>query len=446
MTNEENQSLMRHKIIYSFTGSSIAIFKVGIGAIAIYYFSEYAGIPMAAISLMLLITRVWDAINDPLFGLISDITPETKVSKDKIYYLSSAILGGLAFYLMYSIPAGLSESSKITWMYISYISVGMMLTVSFVSEFSIFTKMTNSKKERTTISILKSITGAIGGLLIMILVIPLVNLLGNGDVMLGYSRQALLFSVYFVIVAVLVVAFVPMNNREAYSKTEKISIVKSITVVWNNKFALFITLSNVILAAAIISRSLITPFFAKYIMEDEMFISYVGLSALLAVLLVLPFSKIFIKKYGILKVSYFGLVSLIIGNIAVLFVGLNLVGLLAASFFASIGMVLMPMTLRLLLAEAADYGLEKYNQDSTGMIGAVFNGGGKLANTVTPAIIIGALGAIGFISAASTQTPAVKEAIVQFYTYVPALISTLIFIPLFFYSKYSKKIKALDEK
>lgn len=441
MKNESNQCTMMQKIIYSFTGAPIAIFKVAIGAVAVYYFTEHVGISMAAISLMLLLTRIWDAINDPLFGIISDNTKETKFGKNKMYYLISAIVGGLAFFLLYSIPEGIGEGAKIAWMYITYTMVGMALTVSVVSEFGIFTKMTSNPQERTTMAILKAITGAIGGLLIIVLIIPMVNVLGNGNALKGYSMQGMILALFFVFIAVMVSIFVPLKNKDNYSKSQKTTVIDSIKVVIKNKYAVLVITGNFFLVCSIIARTLGTPYFAKYVIGDEMFITYAGLSALAATLLILPLSKIFIKRFGSLAVAFAGVISLVVGNIAIFFAGTNMVGLLTASVVASMGLVLLPMTMRLLLADTADYGLRKFKQDSTGMIAAVFGAGGKLGNTLTPAIITAVLSATGFISASNTQIPEVVEAIRNIYTIVPAIISALIFIPLFIYKKSISKLQ-----
>ena len=103
------------------------LFFVTFNIFLIYYYVDVWAIPAAAISTMMLVTRLWDAVNDPLMGLIADRT-NTRWGKFRPYLLWGAIPYGFCGYLMFAGP-DLGATGKLVYAYLTYTLMLMAYTV-----------------------------------------------------------------------------------------------------------------------------------------------------------------------------------------------------------------------------------------------------------------------------------------------------------------------------
>ena len=95
------------------------------------YAGLYAGVPGAAAvaaTTMLLVGRIWDAINDPIMGVIIDRTPRTRWGRYKPYIVVAIPLSALALILLFNVPAGFGDPAKLLWIYLFYFLFDTALT------------------------------------------------------------------------------------------------------------------------------------------------------------------------------------------------------------------------------------------------------------------------------------------------------------------------------
>ena len=110
-----------------------------------YYLNVLQLAPMFVLLLMLL-ARVWDAINDPLMGVIVD-RRTTKRGKMKPYIIYAAIPIGVLTVLMYLSP-NLSKANLMIYSAIVYVLWGMIYTMADVPFWSLPNVMTPNAEER----------------------------------------------------------------------------------------------------------------------------------------------------------------------------------------------------------------------------------------------------------------------------------------------------------
>lgn len=123
---------------------------------------------------LMLAARVWDAINDPIMGIIVDKT-QTKWGRMKPYIILTPVPIAILTVLMFYAP-NISVSSKMIYAAITYILWGMIYTISDVPFWSIVNLTTPNPKERgKVISIGRTING-VGAALpqVFMIVIPLI--------------------------------------------------------------------------------------------------------------------------------------------------------------------------------------------------------------------------------------------------------------------------------
>ena len=120
----------------------------------------YSGLSAAAMGWMILITKFWDAVNDPIMGMIADRT-ESRWGKYRPYIISMApflgICGVLAFY-----TPDFEASGKLIYAYITYTLVLMLYTAANVPYSALMGVMSPSSLERTSASQYRFVSAFIG--------------------------------------------------------------------------------------------------------------------------------------------------------------------------------------------------------------------------------------------------------------------------------------------
>ncbi len=127
------------------------------------YYVNVLQLPLMFVLLLMLLARVWDAINDPLMGMIVDRNT-TKWGKMKPYILFAAIPIAVLTFLMYLSP-NLSQGPLMVYSAIVYVLWGMFYTMADVPFWSLPNVLTPSPDERNSIVSFTKIFNSIGSAL-----------------------------------------------------------------------------------------------------------------------------------------------------------------------------------------------------------------------------------------------------------------------------------------
>ena len=92
------------------------------------FYTDVLGIATASITVLMLVARIWDAVNDPMWGAFIDSRRPTKHGRFRPYILGASIpLAIAAFFMFFKVP-GLTEKQYLIYAYVTYILYGMMYT------------------------------------------------------------------------------------------------------------------------------------------------------------------------------------------------------------------------------------------------------------------------------------------------------------------------------
>ncbi len=161
------------------------------------YYVNVLHLPLMFVLLLMLLARVWDAINDPLMGMIVD-RRTTKRGKLKPYILYAAAPIAIFTILMYLSP-NLDKTSLMVYSAIVYVGWGMLYTMADVPFWSLPNIMTPKADERgNVLSFGKTINGigsAVPEVLFLIcgFVIPI--LFAGSDPLTQEKRKYLLMAI-----------------------------------------------------------------------------------------------------------------------------------------------------------------------------------------------------------------------------------------------------------
>ncbi len=91
------------------------------------YITDYAGVytgiagkAAQVATLMLLLGRLWDGINDPILGFVMDRSPRTRWGKFKPFMFWGTLVSSILIIALFNIPAGWSDVMKVAAIYLLY--------------------------------------------------------------------------------------------------------------------------------------------------------------------------------------------------------------------------------------------------------------------------------------------------------------------------------------
>ena len=124
------------------------------------FYISIMGLPLIFVLLLMLLARVWDAINDPMMGILVDKAKPTRMGKMKPFILWFCIPIAVATFLMFYAPEGFNNTQNMIYAGVVYVAWGMLYTAADVPFWALPNVMTPDPEERGgIISFAKTVNG-----------------------------------------------------------------------------------------------------------------------------------------------------------------------------------------------------------------------------------------------------------------------------------------------
>ena len=198
----------------------------------LYFFTDVARLPPALASVILLVTKIWDAINDPLIGLLSDRV-NTRWGRRRPWFLFGALPFGLAFLLLFQVPQ-LSESGKFVYYLVVSLLLDTMFTVVNVPYTALTPELSRDYDERTSLNSYRFAFSIAGGLVAAVVHPIIVDAVAAGsDVQTGYAVSALIWAV--VCTVPFFFAFWGTYERHTPEEAKALPFIESVKWTFRNR-------------------------------------------------------------------------------------------------------------------------------------------------------------------------------------------------------------------
>lgn len=396
--------------------ASCLYFGIFMNFMAIFY-TDVFGITPAVLATMLLFTRTWDWINDPIMGAIADRT-HTKMGKFRPWILwmipPYMILGVLTFTTF-----DLDGTMKIVYAYVTYTLLMMVYTAINVPYGALMGVMTARSDQRTVLASFRFV-GANAGIFTVTLLLPiLVKTIGGGNEQFGYGGAMVVIAcmagaLFFVTFKTSTERIRPMHKKHEPIRQEIKQLLK------NGPWLIVICLSILTVLAQAVRGTPILHFF-KYVVGNEdwgtKLLLYNSMAAVVAVLL----SKWIVSLFGCKKRAYI-ILNLLFAVILVwfYFIPIDNFNLMIVNqlLIALVAAPMMPLFWSM-IADTADYGAAKFGHRSTGVIFSAGTASQKIGWTVGPALAMMILGTVGYV-ANQEQTAETQQALHWMMSIIPA--------------------------
>ncbi len=256
---------LKEKIGYSVgdTASNL-FFQTFILFITIFY-TDVFGISAKAVGTMFLITKIWDAVNDPMMGLIADRT-ETRWGKFRPYLLWFAVPIGIVGVLTFTTP-NLSASGKLAYAYVTYTLLMMLYTVINVPYSALMGVITSNARTRTIVSQFRFVAAFIGGLIVQYSALRMVEKFGKGNDALGWSRAMIILSGLAVVL--FFITFLTTKERVKPPKGQKTRLKDDLRDLIKNKPWLMIGSATIFQLTYVLIRTSCIIYYFTYFVQDQ---------------------------------------------------------------------------------------------------------------------------------------------------------------------------------
>ncbi|MFC1763359.1 MFS transporter [Planctomycetota bacterium] len=261
---------LKEKIGYS-TGDAASnfFFQTFVLYITMFY-TDVFGLSPSAIAVMFLVTKIWDAINDPLMGLLADRT-QTRWGKFRPWLIWFSIPLGVLGVLTFTTP-DLSDNGKLIYAYITYTLLMMAYTIVNVPYSALMGVMTPNTHERTVLSSFRFFAAFVGTILVQSFMLVLVSKLGKGNQALGWQWAMGIFSVVAVIL--FFITFATTRERVHPPKGQKTSFLDDLRDLVRNKPWVLIAFATVFQLIYIVMRGGSIAYYFKYFVRDQEVLSW----------------------------------------------------------------------------------------------------------------------------------------------------------------------------
>jgi Na+/melibiose symporter-like transporter len=220
MENEPQKLSKREKVGYGL-GDAAAnlIFQVMV-ILQMNFYTDSFGITAAAAGTLLLVARFWDAIFDPMMGVIADRT-NSRWGKFRPWILFTAVPFGILAFLCFFTP-NFSASGKLLYAYVTYIAFMTIYSMNNLPYSALSGVMTSDIADRTSLSSYRQTFAMIAAVVVQGLAFPLVAHFGKGNSALGYKWTIGMFSVIGIVL--FFITFLSTKERIQPDPKQKTSV------------------------------------------------------------------------------------------------------------------------------------------------------------------------------------------------------------------------------
>lgn len=428
------------------------------------FYTDSLGISPAKIAVLFMIARIWDAINDPMWGAFVDSRKPTRHGRFRPYILGASIPLAIAAVFMFTdLPLVMnklfgtsivwSEGQYLVYAYITYIFYGMMYTGTNIPYGSLASVITDDEIERSSLSMWRSVGAGIGGLPAQILMPVLVYttlVVGDSEIK-KLDSMKMFYSVLILSVLTVVVYFIHFKNTKERiapppkQKQEGYNVFVTIKFLLKNKpFLALCGVSMLLIAFQMYTQTNYNYLFKNYYGKPGLY-GLVTVCTYLPMAIFLPFMGKLIRKFGKKEICAAGIGFAAVINVLMYLLKFtplasNPYVFLALAFFSGAGQTFLVLEVWALVMDVIDYQELLSGRREEGTSYAFVSFTRKLGQTVAGAGSSALLAVIGY-NVKDVDVGQSQEVLSRLYdvtTLIPAVVLVVMFLLLTFCYKLSK--------
>ena len=454
---------LTEKIGYGFGDMSSSMFWKLFSYFLPFFYSNVFGLSLADAGVLMLVIRIWDAVSDPMMGIIADRT-KTRWGKYRPYLLFFALPFALCGVLLFTTP----ETGKTIWAYVTYILMMTVYTGINVPYGSLLNVMTADSDEKSVLSSFRMFFAYGGSFIALFAWEPLCNMFDKARVVTaGASGLAAISTspeawnkAMIVIASCCFIFFILsfLMTKEHVKSESTVSVGQDLKLLLKNKpwwlmigAALASNLFNTVRGTTtayffsdyIVKTVEMAPQWA-FLVSASIFLSIGEIANMVGVVLAVPMSKHLGKKS-----TYILSMAILIGlSIMFFFLPATTGGYWAMLVFQILISIFTGVVSPLvwsMYADVADYSEFKDGTASTGLIFSSASMAQKFGGAFGGAAVMWMLAAFGYDTTAGVvQTETAITGLRILMSWIPAAVAALAILVVWFYPLTKQKMAGVQ--
>jgi GPH family glycoside/pentoside/hexuronide:cation symporter len=422
------------------------------------FYTDVFGITAAAVGTMLLVSRIWDGVNDPIIGMLADRT-ESRFGKFRPYIIYGCVPFAILGVLTFTTP-DFAPSGKLIWAYLTYNGLMMLYTTVNIPYTAMLGVMTTTATERTQLSSMKFVFAFSAGIVVSATLLPLVDALGAGNAQRGWQLA-------FVVYGLIAIGFFLITGFGTRERVKPVadkdtSVVRDLKYVFTNKAWLLLTATTLTWILFVGLRSSDSAHYFKYYIYNGApdsslpFLGYnftltgllsafttVGQTASVAGVLLTSFLSVRFAKRPLFLVLF--AISIICTASYYFLPAGSLGAIFLIEILGNLSGAPLPVLLWAMYADTADYGEWQSGRRTTALVFSASTMSQKIGWALAAFIALHLMSFAGF-QANVVPTTEVKDSIVLLMSMMPAAVGVLSILIFLFYPLTDKRVNEINEE
>jgi GPH family glycoside/pentoside/hexuronide:cation symporter len=272
------------KFRYGLADLGFALITSAMQFFLLFYYTDVAGIDPALAGLALMVGKLtWDAINDPLFGYWSDRT-RSRFGRRRVYMIIGAVPLGIAAWIMFSLPKGLTGVAAFFAVLLSFWLVDTFHTMTTVPYYALTPELTRDYNERASLTSIRMVYSVFGYILGAALTTILAGIFQGAGLNMqhAWSATGAVFGTIAVITT-LVTTLSVKERPELAGEPSRLPAVKAIFTSFKNKPFVVLMVAFILSSFSFTVLTALVPYFIQYQLNMKDQVSFVLLAMLMMI-------------------------------------------------------------------------------------------------------------------------------------------------------------------
>ncbi|RUO40916.1 MFS transporter [Pseudidiomarina aestuarii] len=264
----------REKIAYGLGDTASNIVFQTVMLFLAFFYTDIFGISAATVGTMFLVVRLIDAVTDPMMGLITDKT-RSRHGQFRPYLLWLVIPFAVASVMAFTTP-DFGPTGKVIYAYFTYTLLMLAYTAINIPYSALGGVLSSDPNERVSVQSYRFVFGMLGGLLVTLFTLPLVDWFGQGDRASGYQLTIAVMSVLGVILFLL--CFAGTKERVSPPTDQHLTLTSGLRTLWKNEAWRTLAIAAVLLLIGIAIKNTLAIYYVKYyLLREDLITAFISL-------------------------------------------------------------------------------------------------------------------------------------------------------------------------
>ena len=408
-----------------------------ITALLTLFYTDYCGISVVTVGMVMLISRIFDGSSDVIMGIIVGKT-KSKWGKARPWILWMSVPYVLCAVAMFCVPHTSSTTIQFWYIFVTYnLCTTVCYTAINVPYGTLSTMMTRSSHERDLLSIVRMALSPVGKIIAVTFTMPVVKLFGDNQA--AWIKTMSMWCAIALIL--LIICFVrckeTVNFEAAQQEQPKVPASRALKALLGNPYfwATLVLWTVTCVHTTIIGTDL--PYYCKYVLgNDSWYYSVIYTAEIVTLIVGALLCPLLLQKFNKRDLSLAGCIIVVVAHALIMVNPMSFQWVLAMTVIRSLGQAPLTSLVFGMMGDVVEYGQWKSHLRQESLI---FGGGSlgfKIGTGITSAVMTAMLEGAGFLSSVTggaMQPTSAQHMISSIFKFGPIFVWAAAIIVLLFY-------------